>query len=140
MKRRRRGSLLILPVVAALAVTPVLSEVKVHEVGVTSVLAEVKVHEVGWGDPPLGVFVGVADRDASAANGTVSATASQSRRGPARPGGRTTLDSEAPSSRFGTVNRSGSEARADERRRAAEMRSLSYGTRRKARVISLTNQ
>ena len=114
MKRRREGSLLALPIVAVLAVTPI--------------LAEVKVLEVGWADPPPGVFVGVADRDASAArvrgvgdrdasavNGTVTASASQMRRGPARPVGRTTLDSEAPASRFGTVTRSASEARLEER-------------------------
>lgn len=126
MEHRRGGSLLALPIVAVLAVTPI--------------LAEVKVHEVGWADQPPGVFVGVADRDASAANGTVTATASQIRGGPARSGGRTTLDSEAPSNRLGTVNRSGSEARSEERRLAAETRASSFGPRRKTRVIFLTNK
>jgi len=111
MKRRREGSLLALPIVAVLAVTPI--------------LAEVKFREVGWAERPPGVFVGVADRDASAANGTVTATSSQIRRGPARPGGM-----EAPFSRFGTVTRSGSEARSEESRLAAETLSLSSGTRR----------
>jgi hypothetical protein len=106
MERRREGSLLALPIIAVLAVTPI--------------LAEVKVREVGWADRPPGIFVGVADRDASAVNGTVTATASQMCQGLARPGGMTTLDSEAPSSRFGTVTRSGSEARSEERRLAAE--------------------
>lgn len=112
MEHHRGGSLLGLPIVAVLAVPPI--------------LAEVKLREVGWADQPPGVVVGVADRDASAANGTVTATASQMRGGPVRSGGSTTLDSEAPSNRFGNVNRSGSEARSE--------------ARRKARVVFLTSQ
>jgi hypothetical protein len=99
MKRRREGSLLALPIVAVLAVTPI--------------LAEVKFREVGSADRPPGIFRGVADRDASAVNGTVTATASQMRQEPAPPGSRTTL-----------------EAKSEERRQAAETLSLNSGTRR----------